>query len=90
MHESLARVFNQCQDIAARRPDVICGNSKEALSVCRLVPALWIEVKVDLAVGGLSQIQVTEYRAREFKKHQTCCAWEAATLVEQILISQSR
>ncbi len=88
MNESLARVFNQCQEIAVRRPDVICDKGPESVHVCRPASALWIKIENEQAVGGSSQIQVTEYRVWGFTKHQACCAWEASTLVEQILISQ--
>ncbi len=89
MNESLLRVFKHCQAIATRRPGVRCVKGQEVVHVCRLVPALWIEVEAEPAIGGQEQIRVTEYRPRGFTRHrtshQTCCAWEAFTLIEQIL-----
>lgn len=85
MNESLLRVFEQCQAIAARRPGVICDKGRAVVHVCRLVPVLWIEVETEQAIGGQEQIRVTEYRPRGFTTHQMCCAWEAGTLIEQIL-----
>lgn len=87
MDESLLRVFNHCQTVAARRPGVICDKDREVLHICQLVPALWIEVRIEQAIGGRAQIRVTEFRVRGFKRHQACCAWEASTLIEQILFS---
>lgn len=89
IHESLLSVFKHCQTIAARRPGVICNkgryNGREAVRVSLLATALWIKVEVEQAIGGLPQIRVTEYRVRGFTEHQTCCPWEASTLIEQIL-----
>lgn len=87
MNESLLRVFNQCQAIAIRRPDVICDKGLESVHVCRPLSTLWIKIETEPAIGGAQQIQVTEYRVWGFTRHQVCCAWEASTLVEQILIS---
>lgn len=85
LHESLLSVFKHCQVIVTRRPGVICNKDREAVHVCLPAIALWIKVEVEQAIGGLPQIQVTEYRAHEFTTHQMCCAWEAGTLIEQIL-----
>lgn len=87
MNESLLQVFDQCQAIATRRPGVICDKGSVSLHICRPASLTWIEVDVGLAVGGIERIQVTEYRPLGFKRHQACCAWEASTLIEQILIS---
>ncbi len=89
IHESLLRVFKHCQTIAARRPGVICNKGRykgrEAVHVSLPTAPLWIKVEVEQAIGGLSQIRVTEYRVRGFTEHRTCCPWEASTLIEQIL-----
>lgn len=85
LHESLLRVFKHCQTIATRRPGVICTKGQEVVHVSVPATALWIKVEVEQAIGGLSQIRVTEYRVHGFTTHQTCCSWEVITLIEQIL-----
>lgn len=85
LHEFLLRVFEHCQTIATRRPGMICTKGQEVVHVSVPAIPLWIEVEVEQAVGGLSQIRVTEYRVRGFTTHQTRCPWEASTLIEQIL-----
>ena len=85
MNESLSRVFQQCQAIAARRIGVICDKGKESLHICKPSAAIWIEVEADQAIGGTEQIRVTEYSPKSYLQRTTCCAWEAETLIEQIL-----
>jgi hypothetical protein len=90
MNESLSRVFSQCQAIAARRQDVLCDMGRASLHVCRPDAAMWIEVEAAMAVGGTEQIRVTEYRPGSYQQHTTCCAWEAGTLIEQLLDGRKR
>ena len=87
MNESLSRVLHQCRKIAARRQGVICDKGRASLHIVRPDSSLWLEVETVQAIGGTEKIQVTEYRLLGFKRHQACCAWEASTLIEQILVS---
>lgn len=64
---------------------MICDKGTEAVHVCRPAFSQWIKVKPDQAIGGTEQIKVTEYLPGSYQQHTACCAWEAATLIEQIL-----
>lgn len=85
MNESLRRVLHECQAIAARRHDVLCGVGKESIHVCRPAALCWIKVESQHEIIGTETIMVHEYRPGSYQQHTTCCAWEAATLVEQLL-----
>jgi hypothetical protein len=85
MNESLSRVFSQCKNIAARRLDMGCDMGHSSLHVFQPAASRWIKVEVAQAIGGIEQILVTEYRPGSYQQHTTCCAWEAGTLIEQLL-----
>jgi hypothetical protein len=85
VHESLSRIFRECRAITARRADVLCDMGLASLHVCLPSASLWIEVDAEQAIGGTEQIRVTEYRPGSYQQHRTCCAWEAVTLIEQLI-----
>jgi hypothetical protein len=90
LSESLQRVAECCRALVEARPDLVCCEGKETVSIARPQDGLWIEIEQAPRVGLPERIVLTEYRVKARQVLYASSAWEAITTITQRLEPKRR